>query len=342
MIDEDLIKDYRWLRDKYDFFLHTKCLRQAALDLNLKMQMDIQSLHVTINNKNKIDTLYPKYIYRTPEGVQSSTNFYDNTAWFAGWSLSDKPIVVNNFKDKLHFKKLLIKASIPTPSHSSSNNHSLDNFIIKKAQSSGGRAILGPFKASDHVKRELGESEFFEAFIEGEILKIWFWNELPICLERQGMPKVIGDGVAPILDLIKRTYCVSPFPVVLPRLNQFLSSQGYCLESILEKGKSQLLEFIYGKGILIQLPCKLEMIDDIENEDFMMQLLQVGDLANRYIQEEGCNNLIYTVDGICDSYGKLWILEANSYPVMHPLLYQTMLSNLVESHSNNYSILSTP
>ena len=334
MIDEDLIKDYRWLRDKYDFFLHTKCLRQVALDLNLKMQMDMQSLHVKINNKNKIDILYPKYIYRTPEGVQSSTNFYDNTAWFAGWSLNDKPTVVNNFKDKLHFKKLLIEANIPTPQYSISNNHSLDNFVIKKTQSSGGRAILGPFKASDRVKPTLSESEFFETFIDGEITKIWFWNELPICLERQGMPRVIGDGVSTILDLIKRNYCISLFPVVTQRLNQFLSVKNYSLNHILQKDETQLLEFVYGKGITLQLPAKLEVVDDMEDENFVMQLLRIGDLANRYIKEESHHDMIYTVDAICDKNEKLWILEANSYPVIHPFLYSIMLSKLIDLPSD--------
>lgn len=328
MIDSDTFKDFQWHRDKYDFFLHVKCLRQAALAFNLDMQLDINTLQVSIKNNDAASWLYPKYFFQDRDGGHFSSKLHDNTAWFAGWSSEKKALMIELFSNKLQFKDLLTQANIPTPAYFATNNHHLSNYIIKKSLSSNGHGIEGPYNAASGVKHQVADSEFFfESFIQGEMIKIWFCDELPICLERQNMPEVIGDGTATLSQLIKCNYIGTLTPPVMQRINQILLKNNNKPDRVLEQGEHQLLEFVWARGINRFLPVTLVNFDDLEDEYLETQLLQVGDFVGKLLQQKGHHDRVYTVDGIYEG-NILWILEANSNPAIHPLLYSAILGNL--------------
>jgi hypothetical protein len=175
----------------------------------------------------------------------------------------------------------------------------------------------------------LREGQYYEVFIPGKILKIWFWNDIFVCLEKQPMAEVIGDGQKTIDSLITERAGEqwTKDKNWRERTKEVLNYYNISFKNIPSYGERQTVDIRYGSPV--------SNFFDIENEvniygelsQAYPDLDRLGRLLYNLIKP--CHRLLaYSVDAILGKEGEIWILEANANPFIHPHLYEQMLLSL--------------
>jgi hypothetical protein len=228
--------------------------------------------------------------------------------------------------EKILFKNYIVHCGLPTPKFCLDSSKQLDNVIIKTSRSSFSRGIRGPYLSSKDAKIDPSKGEFFEQLVMGRIVKIWYWNEKPVAAELLEMLGVFGNGKSSIFELLEtHRVMIGESPVNYDALVPFLSLQGISLETIPRSGQEIKVDFKYAS--IFPMSYRARDIRIGEEEFFGLEdfLKDVGANLWLAIPEEIRYNLVYSVDAILDDKNKLWLLEMNSNPYVHPYVYPHML-----------------
>ena len=100
---------------------------------------------------------------------------------------------------------------------------------------------------------------------------------------------------------------------------------GKNLESVIPEKQRCMVDFRYGSPYYI--PRFVDTWSDAAEElqPIKPQLLAIGQKLWNGISETLCPNTLFTVDAMQDAEGRIWCLEMNSNPFVHPLAYSHML-----------------
>lgn len=238
---------------------------------------------------------------------------------FRQWSISN---------EKILFKNYMVHCGLPTPQFCMDSSKQLENVIVKTSRSSFSKGIRGPYRSSRDTRIDPSRGEFFEQFIPGRIVKLWYWNQEPVAAELLEMLGVFGNGKSTIFELLEtHRLMIGQATVDYAVFEPFLSFQGFSLETTPEKGQEVKVDFRYAT----EFPMSYRARDiRIGQEDFFGLenfLKDVGQHLWRAIPEEIRHNLVYSVDAILDENNRLWLLEMNSNPYVHPYVYPHMLQS---------------
>jgi len=272
-------------------------------------------------------TLYPQFIIFIDGEKHYTSDFTDDVGGFCGWRPYPTKIV-EEFANKIAVKKLMIEAGLPTPEFSTDPESALQNVIVKKAVSSFGFSIEGPFSEASQFTLNPEEEEYYEKFTEGTIVKSWFWNNTPVCYEYQDMPNITGNGASSIrhfLDARTEKNTTRPSKKLVENV---LSYYGYTVDDVLEDGKELVVDFRYASKFGHNLAIKDVNIEKDDKLNIKDQLQPIGEFAWSHVPDHLKNGLAYSVDAILDTEGKLWFLEINCNPMIHPYLYAPMIDYL--------------
>ena len=341
------------------FKQHYFYLKCAADRFAVPATLDITTSIVKLSYPdNTAHLLYPQFSKTRDTGSRFYHALLEKESdRFAGWR-PYLPIFIDGFNDKLYFKQYLLAAGCLTPDYSESTTADLVGVIIKNRQSAFSENIKGPFAAASECPLHPEQGEYYEQFIAGEIVKIWYGNAKPICIELASMPAVLGDGQQSIGELIialsaskgyenpqdrllkqlirdQAAYKDDPryegARVTLNRIQQVLLYSGYTLDDVLDKQQRQIIDFRYvhrfprNNAVHWLDRCELDVTP------YRDQLEYTGAVIATLLEQPSCSLLFYTVDAILDDSQQLWILEANSNPMMHPFVYEDMLHYLSQS-----------
>ncbi len=235
------------------------------------------------------------------------------------WPLSfDK----RTFKDYCHANRLL------TPRHWMSAQAVTAPVLMKHAKASFSQSITGPYtpQVVKAENRTLGEAEFFEEFIHGDIVKIWYWNDLPVVMEKLPMPTVTGDGRRTLRQLVNRAKFPNA-PGDWLTWEAVARYQGHSLDAVVPAGQPVLVEFRY-RSVLHPFEFANRNVLKEQSTALMRQLREAGPLFWAAIPESIRQDTLYTVDAIADAQDQLWFLEVNCNPVSHPDTYLPMLESV--------------
>ena len=323
-------------------FDHIKLLRAAVSAAGAEALMAFDSMNVFVRRGSSHWVFHPKFMAES-EGVRRYTyGLTEDTTMFAGWlpyQVKRWPIA----SDKLAFKRYAKSAGLDTPECWLEGGSAKD-VIAKRPGSSFGAQIKGPFRESGEHALDVAQGEYFERFIQGRILKIWFWEETPVCAELDQMPTVTGDGKSKLAELIvrranqirgrtddeKRDLVAASEPV----LRYF----GRTPADILERGTRQLIEFRYGTTLMY--PGERRNIDLMQpaGEAWAGALPEIGRKLAAAIPPEARTHTLYTVDAILDSDDRLWLLEMNCNPTVHPLVYPVMMRRMLAERTSSETV----
>lgn len=303
---------------------HFKALKEAFENIPLAISLDCNTFVVSIKSKNKIFRLIPTFTHIKDGLLQYTAEFSPNIIRFVGWrpypSVTVKPLV-----DKITTKELLSKHDILLPRWSMGDDE-FSSVIVKRRKSSFADGIHGPYHDTQEYELIDALEEYFEEFIEGEIVKVWYYNENPAYIELQEMPTLIGDGKHTIDDLIQiraAIYCMEP---KYDQINEVLRFHDKNYDTILDPYEELMIDFRYAS--VMSLPDAIDEYplpaDDRENDELQFQLAKIGKAAYSIIQPEVEHDLVYTVDGILTDNNELYTLEINVNPEVHPYMYKLM------------------
>ncbi len=228
--------------------------------------------------------------------------------------------------EKILFKNYAVHCGLPTPDFCLDNSKVLENVIVKSSRSSFSRGIRGPYKKSSDTEIDPSVGEYFEQLIPGRIVKLWYWNKEAVAAELLEMFGVFGNGHSSIFELLEtHRLMIGQAPVDYAVFEPFLSFQNLSLDTVPEKGKEIKLDFRYATAFPMSYRARDVRIGEDEFfglEDF---LRHVGEQLWLVIPPEMRHQVVYSVDAILDDANRLWLLEMNSNPYVHPYVYPHML-----------------
>lgn len=334
------------METKRDLLNHFRKLQEAVKSLNGEAYLSLQTFIVEIRLANQLYRLYPHFVTNL-NGKRLFTSLFSpelDLIRFAGWRLNPGTPCIRpfSFANKLQFKNLLLQYNFVVPEYSQDSTCQLANVIIKKDASSFSENIKGPFHKSSEHALNCQDGEYYEKFVLGKIVKVWYWNHRPVCLEIKNMPYITGDGLSCIADLLSRTSIKHD----LSKVSVLVSYFGRDLRTILPKGEKQIIDFRYISEF--DFPEDVLEVNLLSTKDprFEQEIWRLGEMLSNQLRSEGYGTVIYTVDAILDSEDKLCFLEANPNPFIHPDMYPVMVNGLSESSGyqpavigNAYSIV---
>jgi hypothetical protein len=332
------------LPQKGDFLDHVKWLRRAAAAAGAEFILAGDSLQVLLRHGSRHWALAPQFLTSLNGVDQYTAELHDETEMFAGWlpyrgkrwPLSD---------DKLAFKRFAAAAGLLVPNSYTEPAGASGGLIIKRIASSFGRDLQGPFRSSAERPLDHAQAEYYEQFLRGDLLKLWFWNGSPICAEHDQMSFVEGDGVSSIRALVERQLSYRSRPLSTQRRAELLQTCATLLqylevgwETVPARGERQLVDFRYTSPL--RHPAGRQVLDLTSPREpgWLPMARRAGQRLFAGIPEAVRDTTIFTADAILDESGQVWFLEMNSNPVVHPLLYPHIVESLLGSESPTFDL----
>lgn len=316
----------------FEMMNHFTQIKQVLTEHSAQATINLTDFILHICNGKQSIKLYPQF--QNSEGLYE-TEISNKTIRFIGW----RPHEIKSWEtasDKIAFKNLLLKWNIATPNYQQEQiNKAIKNFIIKPNKSSFGKGIRGPFKSAVNQPINKKSDEFFEEYIDGDIVKIWYWEHKPIAAEIMSQLSIIGDGHSTISELIQ-VYARCNNRTVDPNyFKDYLLYQGYFLDNVICKDFSLPIDFRYKSAI----PTAHLKSDIYLHQHPILKhsrdLLTLGQAVKDESPPDFSDSIIYAVDAIIDKKSKVWVLEMNSNPHIHPYLYHDVITSLLNKYGLN-------
>lgn len=314
---------------------HFKKLEAAASTYNAKLYLNVSNFEIELTISNTVFLLYPQFLEILDNKPYYTRKFTQDAVCFIGWR-PYQPADLPNFADKLYMKKLFQESGFLTPGFSLDPNASLSNVIVKRNGNSFGSGLRGPFKSSTEYQINPKIGEFFEEFIGGEILKVYYWNETPVCMERQKMPIAVGNGVDSIEILATRKALERGRETDCSSIDDILTFQDKTRQTILNNDEAVLLDFRYESDFCDPFSITETHFPESNNESMITSFYHLGSVLFSHLKKENIKNLCYTVDAILTTDGESFMLEMNTNPTVHHLVYEEMIDSLwKQAHQSN-------
>jgi len=306
---------------------HFKQLQQGLAQAHAEAFINVQTFVVEVRLQNKVYRLYPQFVARIEGKKVYTAQFSPDVLRFSGWRpYFDR--AVPELAQKLKFKALLSQHGFATPPFATNANTDLTDVIVKKSRSSFGAQIRGPFASASQYKLDIAADEYYEKFILGDIVKIWFWNTQPVRLEKKAMPRIVGNGRANISRLAQKRMRRKKMPP-WERLSELLAFYGRNLETVLAPKETQIVDFRYTS--IFSRPKDIEETDLLADTGGFAELPKLAQVFCSTLPADIREHVVYSIDAILDGENKLWFLEVNFNPFVHPSVYPLMIASLHNS-----------
>ncbi|WP_395058842.1 YheC/YheD family protein [Polaromonas sp.] len=229
--------------------------------------------------------------------------------------------------DKLAFKRQASAMGLRVPAGWKGAEPLAENFLVKKCSGSFGLNIEGPFdaRAWDYVQA-MAQGSYCEQFVTGRSAKAWCWNREVVALELVESPYLVGDGVRSLEALAARRGNVGQ-ALPLDKAAAMLAWQGLTSASIPEVGQKVLLDFKYATPFDAPV-FENRNVWSTQEEAIRHQFAKAASLLGKCMPAQLHGRQMFTLDAVVDEQGRVWFLEMNSHPMIHPDVYSSMLETL--------------
>jgi hypothetical protein len=311
-----------------NFFSHYRAIAECMRDLGAHARIDFETLNLLIRGRGRQVELLPQFICRREHGMAYTPGLSPEARGFIGW----RPYFNRVWPlgaDKLAFKRFCEDNALRTPKYYLQPAALECAVIVKRTRSSFAMGMTGPVSLAQlaALNHPVSPGEYFEEFIEGEIAKIWYWNETPVALEVLAMPAVIGDGRSTIRKLIEtdRTFFSMHGELTFDVAAALAEFQGMTLDSIAPEGRRVLTDFRYQSPLHPASWEKQNALQSYAGRTSMKQIEAAGKPFWSAIPETIRPDTLYTIDAIIDQRDDVWFLEMNCNPMVHVDAYRPML-----------------
>lgn len=311
-----------------DFLWHSWMVHARLAELQAEASLDLRSFILDIKARNRCYSLYPRFMVRRGELIAYMRTPSAEAVGFAGWlPYENKRWPIGS--GKFTFKEFCLRHGLATPGMWRSPHAGMRDFLVKHDLSSSADGMLGPFASYDAAAADqaLPPGGYYEQFVRGDVVKAWFWENRLAAVDICPMPAVAGDGRRTMRQLILAA--VRRGKISSWRTFETLARfQNTALDEAVPEGKTLLADYRYSSPLL---QISLDTAPSLDRHRASPALASLEALAPVFwngIPEDAKTAALYTVDGILDAEGKLWLLEMNCNPVVHPEVYPWMLESL--------------
>jgi len=293
--------------------------------------MDLINFRLTLTGRNRYYEFFPQFVAPGRDGgMQYTPTLREDAHGFIGWMpyFNKKwPLAT----DKLLFKKYCVENGLRTPRYWTQPDAAVGDVIIKQKASSFGKGIRGPFRTIDSADAEhrLLEKEYYEQFIMGTIAKAWYWDGKFVCLEMLKMPSVTGDGKRSVYELIGGKSRRSRPPPPRAKVAALVQYQGVSLDDVIPIGREVIVDFRYVSTLFPKSIKSSDVFAKYAGTEIARQFTEAGPVLWAGIPDDVRNGTLWTLDAMVEEdSGRVWFLEMNCNPMVHPDAYFSMLEGL--------------
>jgi hypothetical protein len=292
--------------------------------------MDVITLQMQISLGSKSLRFFPQFTANDAHGEMAFfPDILDGVNGFVGW-YPYQGKAWPAAQTKLAFKQLAAQSKLRTPPWTQDLSQVKGAFIIKADRSSLGRGLRGPFhvpagSAAPSIL-QLAPDEYAEQFVLGRLVKAWFWNQQLAVAELTPMPYVQGDGHSTVDQLLARK--LTDGQRVPEPLDSLLALQTLQRHSVLRKDQAAVVDYRYMSPLNPAITQDHNVQPHIQGSKLEAQLLQAGQCFWDDMPADLREGTISSADAVMDAQGRLWFLELNCNPLLHPAFYSTMLDGI--------------
>lgn len=307
---------------------HLKHIERCLVERGATANMVMPGAVLTVTWRNRIFEFQPQFHSRSATGgMLMGPSLSMDVTGFAGWL----PYFNKRWEEaggKLAFKRFAVEHEIATPSYRVEPGY-YENMLIKRERSSFGEGIRGPFRVVSPELPEtlLGPGEYYEQFISGRIIKIIYWNARPVSVELYDMASVIGDGRSTVADLVNAKAKLTARTVPFGLIEQMVQYQGKAMHFVLQPGEQLCVDCRYGSPMFDVVQRNTNVLKELDQK-LIEQIESAGKKLELSIPESLKENTVFSADGIVDASGKVWFVEMNCNPQLHPDIYPAMFESL--------------
>lgn len=287
--------------------------------------MDPLSLALEVEHAGQRVRFYPQFVVEGPEGqLAYVARLQSGVSGFVGW----RPYFNKRWDhaaNKLAFKNLASRTpGLHTPHWGAVGTAPAGDYLVKSERSTFGQGMRGPYAAGTPVT--LAPGEYWEAFIRGQVVKAWYWDGRLAVVERIDMPQLGGDGTSTVARLAAQQLGAAALQQKLPP--GLLAVQGLALGDVPAAGRSVQAEYRYISALNPANTIDHNVREQVRGTAFEQALAQAGQACWHAMPDELRAHTAFTLDGVLDAQGRLWLLEINCNPQLHPAFYEHMLDGL--------------
>ena len=305
---------------------HLHPIREWALENDAELRLAPESFELTVRLRGQQVTLIPRFVTEREGRINYQRDFAGDGD-FIGWM----PYPVKSWDistDKAAFKRYALECGLRVTAGWTEGEALAPDFIVKPAVGSFGQGIRGPFRRGTSVERAVPrEGEFCEQFIKGRSAKAWFWNGQPCALEVLTPPRLYGDGRRTLREIATQPRGNFDVALDLHASADMLAWQGMHADDIVPEGAEVMLDYRYMTPH-DRVTLKNRDVWSTIDAGIAAQFAYAGPLLQRGIDEAVRENAVFTVDAVIDAQDRVWLLEMNSHPMIHPRVYPAMLASV--------------
>jgi hypothetical protein len=305
---------------------HLRTVRRWADAQSVHMHLSPHSMSLTLTRGQRVKHLVPRFVVQR-EGRLCYIRSFEEEGNFAGWHQAN-PESWPLAQDKLAFKRQANAMGLRVPSAWNDDKPLADSFVLKNRTGSFGVEVHGPFKgAAFDFSQPLKPGSYLEQFISGRSAKAWCWNGQVAALELIEPPYLMGDGLRSLRELASSRGNVGRALAIEKSLTM-LGFQGLTVEFVPVAGQRVLLDFKYASPF-DALSFENKSVWLAQDEKVKHQFARAAALLHTCLPVTLQKRGLFTLDAVLDADGRAWFLEMNSHPMIHPDVYEPMLSCLM-------------
>jgi hypothetical protein len=308
---------------------HVRLVSLCLPRFRASASIDVRDFSLEVRARNRFFRFYPQFLVRDAERARYTPNLEPRTRGFCGWL----PYFNKRWpagSGKFAFKQFCREKDLPTPASWRTPPAGLRDFVVKRDRSSLGQGLHGPFAAYNAADpaQAPGDEVYYEQFVKGRIVKAWYWEDRLAAVESLEMPGVQGDGTSTLRELIRQK--MSPGAPRSERavISAMVAYQGRTLDEVPAAGERVLADYRYGSFLHPSTVDSDNVLEQVKEAPLGRQLAAFGPIFYQSIPSELRRATLYTVDAILDENERLWLLEMNCNPLVHPDAYFTMFEGL--------------
>lgn len=308
---------------------HLRAVRRWADAQGVHMHLSPHSMALTLTRGKNVQHLQPRFVMLR-EGRLCYIRAFEEEGSFVGWHQAEPPSWPLA-QDKLAFKKQASAMGLRVPAAWNDASALAESFILKNKTGSFGEAIDGPFRHdSFDFSQTLKQGDYFEQFISGRSAKAWCWNGQVVALELVESPYLLGDGQRSLQWLAASRGNVGR-ALAIEKSRAMLAWQGLTVDAVPAAGQKVLLDFKYASPF-DALSFENKSVWAAQDEKVRHQFARATALLHTCLPAPVQQRVLCTLDAVLDADGRAWFLEMNSHPMVHPDVYEPMLSTLMRSN----------